>query len=332
MSGAPVLHEAADVTHAWLERALQRRVEAFETSVAPGTWSTHVRIVARVAGEPAPWRLRAKIASAVTFTTDEVDYYARRFATLADAPLVRFHHAAADATHYHVLMDDLAASHRDQHDVPPTEAYGLALAEAAAALHAHGGAQVPPDASAIERSLIEARAGLPAMLDAMRDGFGADDRALARTLLDSLAGRLHARYADASGVTWVHGDLNPGNVLAPSEGDGPLVLIDHQPFAGSGPSHGLAAADLAHALGVWWPEAARRAWERPVLERWHRTLVARGLADYPLEGAREDWRLGLAMGVTVPAGRCSDPEAVTRMRWLWEAQLRRVLAAARDHA
>lgn len=332
MSGAPVLHAAADVTHAWLERALQRRVEAFETSVAPGTWSTHVRLVARVAGEPSPWRLRAKLASAVTFTTDEVDYCVRRFATLAGAPLVRCHHAAADATHYHVLMDDVAETHRDQFDVPPTEAYGLALAEAAAALHAHGGAQAPPDASAIERSLAEARAGLPAMLDAMREGFGADDRELARALLDSLAERLLARCADPAGVTWVHGDLNPGNVLAPRAGDGPLYLVDHQPFAGSGPSHGLAASDLAHALGVWWPEDARRAWERPVLERWHRTLVARGIAGYPLERAREDWRLGLALGVTVPAARCADPEAVTRMRWLWEAQLRRVLAAACDHA
>lgn len=32
----------------------------------------------------------------------------------------------------------------------------------------------------------------------------------------------------------------------------------------------------------------------------------------------------------VPASRCSEPEALTTMRWLWQMFLRRVLTAITD--
>ncbi len=326
------LHGPEEVTADWLARVLGRPVREFAPVESAGTWSTHVRLTVLLEGDATPLRLRVKIGSTEIFGRDEVDYYLRHFADLADAPLVRCHHAAADATHYHLLLDDLAGTHRDQFDVAPTESYGRALAEAAARLHAHRWPQPPPDADALERELAPARAGLDTMLDAMAVGFSAAERDRVRALFAWHPDALRARLGDPHGFTWVHGDLNPGNVLAPIEGDGPVYLIDHQPFADSPLQNWLGVGDLAHALAVWWPVEARRAWEHALVAHWHANLVARGVRDYPLVKAREDWRLCALQGIYVPAARCAEPGAVTTMRWVWEPQLRRVLAAAGDLA
>lgn len=319
-----------DVTHEWIEQALGRRVREFERVESAGTWSTHVRLKVHVADDSAPLLLRVKIGSTATFGRTEVDYYLRDFAGLADAPLVRCHHAAADTTHYHLLLDDLADTHRNRFDVVPTEPYGLALVDAMARLHAHRWPQPPPEAAALERALAPALAGLGTMLEAMAEGFSAAERDQVRALFDWHPGALRARLADPRGFTWVHGDLNPGNILAPIEGDGPVFLIDHQPFADSSLTRWLGVGDLAHAMAVWWPVDARRAFERQLVAAWHARLVARGVEGYRPSQAWEDYRLCTQQGIYVPADWCSEPEAVTKMRWVWEPQLRRVLAAATD--
>lgn len=325
-----VLHHPDDVTPAWVEQVLGRPVEQFERLDGGSTWGANVRLRVRVAGDDAALRLWVKISSSETFGRAEVDYYLRDFTGLADAPLLRCHHAAADATHYHLLLDDVAETHRHQFDVPPDESYGRALVEAAARLHAHHWPLPPPDAAALDRALAPARDGLETMLDAMNIGFSAAERDAVRRLFEWHPEALRARLADPSGFTWVHGDLNPGNVLAPIEGDGPIYLIDHQPFAASPLGHWLGVGDIAHAIAVWWPVEARRAWERPLVAHWHAALMARGVKDYPLDRAWEDWRLCVLEGLYVPAARCSEPGAVTQMRWVWEPQLRRILAAAAD--
>lgn len=325
-----VLHHADDITPGWLAATLGRPVEAVERDAGGSTWGVQVRLKVRVAGQSEPLRLRVKLASAAVFGRAEVDYYTRYFLDLPAAPLVPCHHAAADATHYHLLLDDLAETHRNQFDVPPTPAYGHALVTAAASLHAHLWPQPPPDADALANTLAPARAGLPALLEAMRDGFTAEERDTVSGLLEGLEPALRARLGDPVGFTWLHGDLNPGNVLAPIAGEGPLYLIDHQPFGGTSLTGGLAAYDLAYALATWWPVAARRALERPLVARWHSELVARGVTGYSAEQAWRDWRLAVRHCVCVPAARCGEPGGVTDFRWVWEPQLRRLLAAVSD--
>lgn len=326
----PVLHAPDDITPAWVELALGREVSKLERVDGRGTWGAQVRLRVHLAGEDAPRRLRVKISSAETFGRAELDYYQRYFVGLADAPLVRCHHAAADATHYHLLLDDLADTHRDQFEVPPTEAYGRALVAGAARLHAHRWPQPPPEAAALERALAPARAGLPVLLDAMREGFSAHERDTVSAIFAWHPDALQARRADPAGFTWTHGDLNPGNVLAPIADEGPIYLIDHQPFADTPLVHWLGAWDLAYAIAVWWPVQARRALERPLVAQWHAELMARGVTGYSAEDAWDDWRLCVLQGLYVPAARCGEPGGVTDFRWVWEPQLRRILAAAAD--
>ena len=328
--GAAVLHHPAQVTARWLEAALRRRVRSLARIEEASTWATHVRIVTEVEGAPAPLKLRVKMGSAVVFGRSEVDYYVRAFADLADAPLVHCHHAGADDTHYHLLLDDLADTHRNQDDVPVTEAYGQGLVESLAKLHTHRWAPSPPDAAGIEASLRAPLAGLPVMLAAMQDGFSSLERARVAEASARLPGALACRAEDPSGFSWVHGDLNPGNILAPRAGPGRVLLIDYQPFAGAPPQQQLAMSDLAQAMVLWWPEAARRALAWPLVQHWHARLQAHGAGYADSDRLREDWELCVARTLLVPASRCSEEGAVTKHRWLWETHVRRALAALAD--
>lgn len=325
-----VVHDPADVTPQWLEAALGRRVHSFERTEAVSIWGAHVLIVAQVEGEQAPLKLRVKVGSATVFGRGEVDYYVRTFVGLVDAPLVRCYQAEADATHYHLLLDDLTDTHQNQDDVPVTETYGRSLVESLAQLHAHHWALPPPDAADIEASLREARAGLPVMLDAMEEGFSAAERATVREVFDWLARALRRRAQDPAGFSWVHGDLNPGNILAPRAGPGRVLLIDYQPFLEPPPSTGLAMSDLAQAMVLWWPQDARRTWAQALVEYWHAQLQSRGAGYASPDRLREDWQLCVAQTLVVPASRCSEPGAVTALRWLWQLHIRRALAALAD--
>ena len=328
---AAVVHHPAEVTARWLEMRLGRRVRSFDRTDAVSTWATHVRIVAEVEGEKAPLKLRVKMGSALVFGRSEVDYYVRTFADLAGAPLVRCHHADADATHYHLLLDDLTDTHRNQDDVPVTEAYGRGLVESLAKLHAHRWARTPPDAAAIQASLAAPLAGLPVMLAAMNEGFTDLERARVSDVFDRLPRALACRAEDASGFSWVHGDLNPGNILAPRTGPGTVLLIDYQPFAASSPPlQQLAMGDLAQAMVLWWTEADRRALAWPLVQHWLAQIQSKGVGDVSADRVREDWELCVAQTLLVPASRCSEAGAVTKHRWLWETHVRRALAALND--
>ena len=328
-SGA-VVHDPAEVTPRWLEAALGRRVKSFERIESVSNWGSHVMIVAGVEDAPEPLRLRVKIGSAAVFGRGEVDYYAETFAELADSPLVRCHHAAADATHYHLLLDDLTETHRNQDDVPVTEAYVHGLAASLAQLHAHRWAQPPPDEAGIEASLREARAGLPVMLEAMRESFSDSDIAAVREVFARLPSALCRRAQDPVGFSWVHGDLNPGNILAPRAGSGRVLMLDYQPFLDPPPQHELAMSDLAHASVLWWPEDECRLWAPVLLKQWHSRLQQNGLGYASAEKLQADWSLCVARTLLVPAARCSESGAVTTHRWLWQMFVRRSLAALRD--
>jgi hypothetical protein len=69
----------------------------------------------------------------------EVQYYARDYVGLYWAPIPTCYDIAYAAARrwYHILMDDLSATHRDNRKATPTLAYGQAVADALAALHAY---------------------------------------------------------------------------------------------------------------------------------------------------------------------------------------------------
>jgi hypothetical protein len=324
------VHDPADVTPQWLEAVLGRRVQAFERTATVSTWGAHVLIVAQVEGQQAPLKLRVTLGSATVFGRGEVDHDLRSFVGLANAPLVHCYQAAADATHYQLLLDDLADMHQNPFDVPVTEIYGHALVESLAQLRAHRWAQPPPDAAGVDAWWRAAQAGLLLMLGAMQEAFSAADRAAVHEVLDGLPDALHRRAQDPAGFSWAHGELNPGNILAPRSRPGRVLLIDYQPSLEPPPMNGLAITDLAHAMALWWTQDACRTWAPALVAHWHAKLESRGAGYASPQLLRQDWQLCVAQMLTVPARRCAEPGAVTALGWLWQMQVRRALAALAD--
>ncbi|MEI2689068.1 MAG: hypothetical protein V9H69_04890 [Anaerolineae bacterium] len=140
------------VTPHWLTAVLSRSgalthgaVASFDVVDGRGNWLTNARLdvtyTADAQGE-RPQRLFLKMVDAdddeEPFDDSEVTYYARDYVDVPDAPLLRCYDAAWSPAllRYHLLLEDVSASHVEARAKEPTLSYGLALAEALATLHA----------------------------------------------------------------------------------------------------------------------------------------------------------------------------------------------------
>lgn len=345
----PVITDAAQVTADWLEGVLRRAgaltsggVAGFEVQGERASWSHNARIAPRytpgASGELPP-ALFLKMVGDAAFGPSEVHYAARDYAGLADSPVPRCYEARYDPARqaYHILMYDHSGTHANTWKRAVTPSFVTALGDALAALHAHrwtpaqlaevGAA--PPGPAEVERYMAHIRRGLDPLLQ-----IGGDDLPPAwRALLPQVFARhpplMAERCRDTRGICLVHGDVNPGNILAPHDEGGRVYLVDRQPFDWS-LKVWLGASDLAYLACSFWSEDTRRANERPLLRAYHEGLLRRGVAGYPWQRLWDDYRLAAVQSVYVAVEWCVLEEDRERMRWLWSAELRRAMAAFED--
>lgn len=86
---------------------------------------------------------------------------------------------------------------------------------------------------------------------------------------------------------------------------------------------------LAYAIVLDWPVQQRRAYERPILARYHEELIRHGVQGYTWEHLWDDYRLAAAMGVYI-AVECCRGGINKRWQAYWWQMLRRVLTACDD--
>jgi hypothetical protein len=140
---------------------------------------------------------------------------------------------------------------------------------------------------------------------------------------------MHERAGLAAGMTLVHGDLNPSNILMPRVAGLRTLFLDRQPFAWS-LRRWLGASDVSYAVVPWWEPSRRRELEAILLRHYHGALRDRGHEDYPFVLLWRDYKLAAAQCLYIAVEWCIDPEPMERMRWLWMRTLRRTLAAIQD--
>lgn len=243
------------------------------------------------------------------FGSSEVDYYIRDYIGVPDVPLPRCYDAAYSETlgRYHVLLDDLSATHAEARTKIPTLDYGLALAEGFAAMHAHWwGAEknAPiPSADAINRFVGIAQPGSEHILAAVADQLEPHWPAAIRELFVKHPPLLIERTQNPSGFTLIHGDANWNNILVPIAADRPIYILDRQPFDWSLTTW-LGVYDLAYAMILDWDIDVRRQLEQLVLQHYHQQLIQRGIRDYAWEQLWDDYRLMAAMTVYIPIEWC----------------------------
>lgn len=347
-----VITTPEQITLPWLTRVLEAggaltsgAVSAFDIDTGRGNWSSnailHMRYSDGAQGQRPP-RLFLKMVETdlddESFGASEVTYYTRDYVDAANAPLVRCYDAAYSQAlrRYHLLLDDVSPTHVTAADKPPTLAYGLALAEGLAALHAHwwGAVRLAEaaapihDAAFIQRFVAIAEPGVAHIVAAAGDQLEPHWPGLMHNLYARHPAALIARTADANGFTLIHGDVGENNVLVPREGERPIYIIDRQPFDWSLTTW-LGVYDLAYAMLIDWDTPTRRALEWPVLRRYHDELRRRGVTGYSWEQLVEDYRLTAAMGVYVATEYCRG--GVTSRWWSFgPTMLRRVLTACDD--
>jgi Phosphotransferase enzyme family len=311
-----LVRSVSDISESWLSDVLGETVIKVRVNSGQSNWAQQLTLDADLHNGTTR-TLRLKICLGETFGPSEVEYYTRDYVDLVDAPLVRCFDAKYEPlVGYHILLEDLAATHRDRRDAPPTLAYGKAVAEALGRMHRHHWqSREVPGSDAIDRYLDTIRAGLAPIervtAIALRDRFERHEQAF------------RLRWSNPQGMSLLHGDLNPTNVLTPRDAEYPVYFLDRQPFDWS-LTYGVAVSDLAYFMILWWPEETRRACEVSMLRHWYDAL---GKPDYTWADAQADWKLSVEQCLNVPMEWCVDTKTLVDMRWLWETQFSRVQAA-----
>ncbi len=336
-----VVTSLEQVTPQWLTAVLSRSGALTRGAVASTNARLHVTYGAGAQGS-LPERLFLKMVDAnddeEPFDDSEVTYYTRDYVDVPGAPLLRCYDAAWSPAlrRYHILLDDVSATHIEAREKEPSLEYGLALAEALAILHARwwGGSGLAAagasmhSAGHIAAFAALAEPGVGHILGRFSDQLQPHWPALMRELFARHPQAMVSRTRNPNGFTLIHGDTGLGNILVPREGDGPLYLIDRQPFNWSLTTW-PGAYDLAYAVVLDWPTELRRQCEIPILQRYHVRLIERGVADYPWQQLWDDYRLCVAMGVYVAVEYCRGG---VNERWIdsWLTMLQRSLTACDD--
>jgi hypothetical protein len=276
----------------------------------------------------------------------EVNYYSRDYVGLPDAPIPVCYQAlwAGGATaqsmgqSYALFLEDLTADHTDHKQIEPVESHAAKLGHALGQLHAYRwGCSADPEGphnlqSDFSRFLAHVSKGLEPILDELGDTLDVASRARLINVFDTDADRMLQRALSGKGLTLVHGDPNPTNVLtskSPHKKRPPLYLIDRQPFQWS-LRLWLGASDLVYAVVPFWPEGHRRALQKTLLLRYHQALLANGVQSYSLQDLQDDWEVSACMAAFTAIEWGADPASLKDMKWLWEKQLRRALSFLQD--
>lgn len=347
-----VITHLEQLTPEWLTQTLAHSgalahgtVAAFDVEASRGNWSANARLTVQYSADARgalPQRLFLKMVNTdlddESFGASEVTYYTRDYVGVTGAPLIRCYAGAysEEQRRYYLLLDDVSETHIEAAQKKPTLAYGLALAEGLAVLHAHwwgaerlAVAEAPRhSAEHIRRFVAIAELGVGHIVNRFSAELQPHWPELMRTLYAQHPQSLIERTRNANGFTLIHGDVNQTNILVPRAGDHPLYILDRQPFDWSLTTW-LGVYDLAYAMGLDWDSELRRQWELPVLRHYHATLLQRGVEHYTWEQLWDDYRLCVTMGVYIATEYCRG-EGGARLVNIWLPMLQRALTACDD--
>lgn len=311
-----VITDVGEVTPRWLTELLRRsghlsRGEVVEVQVLrtgrTGVSTVHHLSVRYAGDEPvAPTRLFLKIPDPDReWTGREIEFYRVIAPAMLGSPgLQRLFPEcydvaqAPDPTGSHLLLADLSPTHFTHGGKgPPTARLGEMLIDTYAVFHAfwweHSrlgrdiGQMLTEET--IEQFLAEAQRGCESFARFPDSHAGDTHLAILRRVAAAWPERRRQRVVRGRGVTLVHRDPHPGNFLYPRNPDvDSVVLVDWQSWRVD-----TGTDDLAYAMACHWPLAPDSRLEWEMVRRYHRTLLARGVANYTWDECWYDYRASI---------------------------------------
>ena len=239
---------------------------------------------------------------------------------------------AADATStsaWHLLLEDFTDSHfiATEWPLPPTLEQYEAIVQTQARFHAAWwdnprlGVSVGSYVDGWEQVLRSLADQFARFTDRYGEIMPVERRDLYERLFDR-APYLLARYHSRRNLTLIHGDAHPWNFFMPRPGVGEGVrLIDWESW-----SIDAATDDLAYMMAMLWYPDRRRRMERPLLNLYHATLLAYGVAGYDRRALDDDYRLSALWLITRPIGQAANNVAAR----VWWNNLERIMLAVDD--
>lgn len=236
-----------------------------------------------------------------------------------------------ESSNWHLLLEDLTDSHEvaTQWPLPPSREQAIAIVKTLASWHAAWwdhpdlGNTVGTWVSAEDSSQhMETFAGhYDRFADLLGDRLSEERRILYRRLIDQSA-RLSERYHSRRHLSITHGDAHSWNFLLPRAGVVDSVRIfDFDQWRINVP-----AADLAYMMATQWYPERRQALERQLLNHYHETLLAHGVAGYTRGALDQDYRRSVLWHITKPVWQWS----INIPPLIWWNNLERVMLAVED--
>jgi len=136
----------------------------------------------------------------------------------------------------------------------------------------------------------ETRIHLPKFRQLGPSLLSSSDRRISRRIPAVIAHAL--QYAKRRPVTLLHGDLRADNLLF---SEGRVFIVDWQIAA-----WGLGSFDLARMIGGSTRHPLSLPEQKQLVRIWHQTLQRGGVRPYTLEEAWQDYRIGVALTLSIP--------------------------------
>jgi hypothetical protein len=236
--------------------------------------------------------------------------------------------AATDDSAWHLLLEDLTDSHfvATEWPLPPTRAHCEEMVQALARIHAAWWDDPRLGVRVGRRSDEAVWLGqFSSVLERFTERHGEMlplERRELYTLLLKRAPQLLARYNSRRNLTIIHGDAHAWNFFLPRPGGNQTArLLDWEDWSLS-----TATDDLAYMMAMLWYPDRRQRLERPLLDLYHATLVAHGVAGYDRQALADDYRLSALWLVTRPVRQAMVGIAAR----VWWNNLERIFLAVDD--
>lgn len=195
---------------------------------------------------------------------------------------------------YHLILEDISQEFKPSPDkAPPTPRHREQVIDTLAHFHAYWWEHPSLEDLAplpTEETLNENLAAYQERLGDLKSSVG---KFLNSKHLDVLA-KIATAYPDkrrerllaGQGITLVHRDLHPGNLLySPRES----LIVDWQSWRVD-----TATDDLAYMMAFYWPQHLRHFQEKPLLQRYHETLLRQGVKNYSWDEFLYDYKASIA--------------------------------------